>query len=135
MEEKKEKILLVEDDKFLSNLLKIKLKKTGFEVVRAFNGREALIKLRENNIKLIILDIILPEKNGFEVMQEINQDPLLSKIPVIIISNLAQEEDVAKGKNLGAIEYFVKSKTPIDKLVEKVKKICYEDSKTNKNEN
>ncbi len=121
----KGKILLVEDDKFLSNLLKIKLEKGGFEVVRAFNGEEAILKLKnEQDVKLIILDIILPQKNGFEVMQEINQDPLLSKIPIIIVSNLAQEEDVAKGKTLGAIDYFVKSKTPIDQLIKKVEELC-----------
>ena len=122
------KILLVEDDKFLANLLKLKLEKQGFEVTQAFDGEEALKKLASFLPDLMLLDIILPKKNGFELMEDINKDPKLSKIPVIITSNLAQEEDISKGRNLGAIDYFVKSRSTIDELVEKIKNICTQNS-------
>ena len=118
------KILLVEDDKFLSNILKLKLEKSGFEVVDAFDGEEALKKLRAFRPDLMLLDIILPKKGGFELLSEMRKDESLSNVPVIIISNLGQEEDIAKGKSLGAIDYFVKSRSSIDELVEKIKGIC-----------
>jgi len=117
------KILLVEDDKFLSNILKLKLEKSGFEVADAFDGDEALKKLTAFNPDLMLLDIILPKKGGFELLAEMKEDGNLSKVPVIIISNLGQEEDIAKGKSLGAIDYFVKSRSSIDELVEKIKEI------------
>ncbi len=118
------KILLVEDDKFLSNILKLKLEKSGFEVVDAFDGEEALKKLRAFRPDLMLLDIILPKKGGFELLTEMKGDEALSGVPVIIISNLGQEEDIVKGKSLGAIDYFVKSRSSIDELVEKIKEIC-----------
>jgi DNA-binding response OmpR family regulator len=67
------------------------------------------------------LDVILPKKNGFEVLEEIRQDPGLTHLPIIIISNLGQDTDVARGKDLGAIEYYVKAQTSIDDLVLKIK--------------
>ena len=70
---------------------------------------------------LALLDIILPDKSGFELMAEIKSDPQISKIQVMIISNLGQESDVAKGKELGAVDYVIKAKISIDDLVTKVK--------------
>ena len=122
------KILLVEDDKFLANLLKLKLSKQGFEIIQAYDGEEAIAKLRSIKPDLILLDIILPKKNGFELMKEINQDSHLPQVPIIVVSNLAQEEDMVRGRKLGAIEYFVKSRTSIDDLVLKIKEICQKKS-------
>ncbi|MFA4999579.1 MAG: response regulator [Parcubacteria group bacterium] len=115
-------ILLVEDDKFLSTLLKNRLEKEGLSVTYAGDGEEAVSILR-SGVKpdLTLLDIILPKKNGFEVLEEIQQDPGLKDIPTIIISNLGQDTDVARGKELGAIEYYVKAQTSIDDLISKVK--------------
>jgi DNA-binding response OmpR family regulator len=114
-------VLLVEDDPFLSSLLKNRLLKEDIEVKHARDGQEALDMLKEYKPDLILLDLILPKKSGFEVMEGIRQDPQLSSAPVIIISNLGQPEDIQKGQELGAIEYFIKAKTSIDDLVGNIK--------------
>lgn len=117
------KILVVEDDVFLSSLLKNRLIKEGFEVAAAKDGEEALDFLRARQpFDLILLDIILPKKSGFEILEEIRSDPQLQgrKAPIIIISNLGQVEDVVRAQQLGAADYFVKTKTSIDDLVKKV---------------
>ncbi len=120
-----QKILLVEDDPFLSSLLKNRLLKEGFEVVHARDGEEAITALRTTPVQLVLLDIILPKRSGFEVMEEIRTDMQVklqnANLPIIVISNLGQPEDMEKGKALGAIEYFVKAKTSIDDLVGRVK--------------
>ena len=116
-------ILLVEDDPFLSSILQLKLDKENFKTIRAADGEEALNLLTEQGIKpdVILLDLILPKKNGFEVLETIRQDPTLEKLPVIIISNLGQPSDIDRGKALGVIDYFVKAKLSVDELVNKVK--------------
>ena len=116
-------ILLVEDDPFLSSVLRLKLEKESFKVIRAADGDEALNFLIEQGIKpdLILLDLILPKKNGFEVLETIRQDPLLEKLPVIIISNLGQSSDIERGKALGVIDYFIKARLSVEELVNKVK--------------
>ena len=117
------RILLIEDDPFLSSLLKNRLQKEEMEVIYARDGEEALKILRSEKIDLALLDIILPKKSGFEVMEELKNDPQTSnsKIPIMIISNLGQPEDVSHGYKLGAMEYFIKAKTSIDDLVKKIK--------------
>ncbi len=117
------KILLVEDDLFLSSLLKNRLEKEKFEVLAAHDGDEALKLLRDSKPDLILLDIILPGKSGFEVLEEMKADPQLRdkvKIPVVIISNLGQESDLERGRELGVVDYFVKARISIDDLVKKV---------------
>ena len=116
-------ILLVEDDPFLSSILQLKLDKENFKTIRAADGEEALNLLIEQGIKpdVILLDLILPKKNGFEVLETIRQDPTLEKLPVIIISNLGQPSDIDRGKSLGVIDYFVKAKLSVDELVNKVR--------------
>jgi len=116
-------IFLVEDDPFLSSILQLKLEKENFQLIRAVDGEEALKFLIDEGVKpdLILLDLILPKKNGFEVLETIRQDPLLEKIPVIIVSNLGQPSDIERGKSLGVIDYFVKARLSIDELVNKVK--------------
>jgi len=120
----KPKILLIEDDPFLSSLLRLKLEKANFEVIRAADGQEAL-DLLQNNLKpdLILLDLILPKRNGFEVLETLRQDPNFEKMPVIIISNLGQEGDITRGKALGIIDYFVKARLSIDDLVSRVRQV------------
>ena len=117
------KILLVEDDAFLSSLLKNRLQKEGLEVTLAKDGEEALNSLKSGKPDLILLDLILPKKSGFEVMEEMRADPQMQfqELPIIIISNLGQPEDISRGQALGAIEYFIKAKTSIDELIEKIK--------------
>jgi len=111
------KILLVEDDPFLSSLLRNRLIKEKVEVINAKDGQEALDTLKTFKPDLILLDLILPKKSGFEVMEGIRQDPQLQNAPIIIISNLGQPEDIQKGQDLGAVEYFIKAKTSIDDLI------------------
>lgn len=117
------KILLIEDDPFLSSLLKNRLQKEGFDILYSKDGEEALQILKSEKVDLALLDIILPKKSGFEIMEELRSDPQVqnSAIPIIIISNLGQPEDVSKGYKLGAIEYFIKAKTSIDDLIQKIK--------------
>lgn len=116
------KILLVEDDPFLSSLLRNRLEKERFEVVIAKDGEEAINSLRAFSPALILLDLILPKKTGFEVMEEMRFDPQINRgMPIIVISNLGQPEDVAKSRKLGAAEYFVKAKISIDELTNKIR--------------
>jgi len=115
------KILLIEDDPFLSSLLKNRFIKEGFEVQLAQTGDAGVAALKEGGFNLVLLDLILPGKSGFEVMEEINMDPLAPKIPILIISNLGQDSDVEKGRELGAVGYLIKAKTSIDVLISKAK--------------
>jgi len=117
----KRKILLTEDELFLSSLLQMKLEQEGFQVQRAKDGEEAMQILETFIPDLMLLDLILPKKNGFEVLESLRQDPRFSKIPVIIISMLGQDTDIARGKSLGVIDYIVKARLSVDELVNKVK--------------
>ena len=117
------KVLLVEDDKFLSSILKTKLEQAGLEVTLALDGEQAIEALKNYQPNLILLDLILPKKSGFEVLESISQDPQIEQIPVIILSNLGQEKDIERTKQLGAIEYYIKAKTSIDFLIERIKDI------------
>jgi DNA-binding response OmpR family regulator len=114
-------VLLVEDEPLLANLLKQRLEKEGIKSILARDGEEGLRVLRETKPDLILLDIILPKISGFELMETLKVDPQLERAPIIIISNLGQESDVARGEALGAIQYFVKAKVSIEELIEHVK--------------
>jgi DNA-binding response OmpR family regulator len=117
----KKTILLVEDDQFLASLLKNRLTKEDFEILLAKNSDEAISFLETNNPDLIVMDIILPGKSGFEAIEAIAALPQASRVPIIVLSNLGQESDVARGKQLGVIDYFVKAETSIDDLTTKIK--------------
>ena len=117
------KILLVEDEKFLSTILMNRLVKEGFLITQAFDGEEALTILKTERPNLIVLDLILPKKSGFEVLESISADPQINQIPVVILSNLGQEGDIEKTKALGAMEYHIKLNTSVDNFVEIVKNI------------
>ena len=121
------KVLVVEDDIFLAQLLTNRISKAGVNVIRAADGEEGLEMLKANKPNLVLLDLILPKKSGFELLEEMRADPSVANTPVIIVSNLGQESDIKKGRDLGAVEYFVKAKTSIDGLVERVKTILSED--------
>lgn len=117
------KVLVVEDDQFLHNLLADHLKTLrdqGVKVIPAFNGEEALERAREQAPDIILLDVVLPGMNGFEVLQEIRNDPQLKDVPVVILSNLSMDKDIERGKELGVAEYIVKANFTLDQLVEKI---------------
>jgi DNA-binding response OmpR family regulator len=114
-------IMIIEDDRFLSSLMKARLEKDGFVVIQAFDGAEAIELFKQKLPDLIILDLIMPKVTGFEVLQTISITPQLSKVPVVILSNLAQDSDIEKARQLGAKEYFVKVKVSIDDLVGRIK--------------
>ena len=115
------KLLLVEDDQFLSALLNNRLQKEGFEVRLAATGEDALVTLKSWKPDLILLDLILPGKSGFEVMEEIRQDPQLSrKAPIMILSNLGQNSYIDRAKSLGAVDYMVKARTSINEIILRV---------------
>ena len=116
------KILLVEDDLSLLKIYSNKLKISGFDVSVAITGDEALRKVKTELPDLVLLDLILPGKDGFMVLEEIKSDPKTKKIPVVILSNLGQESDIKRGKELGAIDYLVKSDIGLMDLVAKMKR-------------
>ena len=115
------KILIAEDDKFLSNAYRIKLTKLGYEVAIVSDGEQVMQYLKDNTIPdLLLLDLIMPIKDGFDTLKEIKSQDKLKKIPVIVASNLGQGEDVKKAKELGAIDYIVKSDLSLQELAEKI---------------
>lgn len=115
-------ILVVEDDRFLSRIYATKLTKEGYEVILAVEADEAMRKVKEKKPDVILLDLVLPKKSGFEFLEEIKKDKILAKIPVIILSNLGQREDIERGKKLGAVDYLVKANFSIQEVVTKIKK-------------
>ena len=117
------KILIVEDDKFLRDLISKKLVAEDFEISSATDGTEALNVVGQEKPDLILLDIILPGINGFDVLKQLKDDARFSKIPVIILSNLSQTEDVKKGVELGAVDFLIKAHFTPTEIVEKIKQI------------
>ncbi|RJR31592.1 response regulator [Candidatus Parcubacteria bacterium] len=116
------KILIVEDDQFLAKMLSKTLESHGYDIVLANNGREGLLKVSTEKPKLVLLDIILPDIDGFDILETIRKDAQTKKIPVIIMSNLGQQEDIRQGKTLGAQDYLVKSEIKLDQVVDKIRK-------------
>ncbi|HTY40024.1 MAG TPA: response regulator [Candidatus Paceibacterota bacterium] len=117
------KVLIVEDDRFLSSIVKNRLERDGFLVAQAYDGDDGLKKLPEFRPDLIILDLIMPKMSGFEFMEALAADPEFNQIPVLIASNLGQESDIEKAKNLGAVDYYVKVRTSIDDLDKMIKNV------------
>jgi len=114
-------ILIIEDDKFLRELIIQKLLKENFEVSEAIDGEEGIKKIKEEKPDLILLDLILPGIDGFEVLSRMKEDPALASIPVIILSNLGQKEDVERGLKLGAVDYLIKAHFTPGEIIEKIK--------------
>lgn len=114
------KILIVEDDRPISKVLNLKLQHSGFKTTQAFDGEEALAFLTKEKYDLVLMDLVMPKKNGFDVLRELKEQGIKAK--VIITSNLSQAEDQKKALELGAIDYFVKSNTSLATIVEYVVK-------------
>ena len=117
------KLLIIEDDKFLRDLIAQKLVREGFKVTPAAGGEEGLKAARENRPDLILLDLVLPGMDGFEILEQLKKDPQLSSIPVLILSNLSQKEDIDRALALGAIDFMIKANYTPGEITEKIKSI------------
>lgn len=117
------KILIVEDDKFLRELISQKLIKVGFEIITAEDGETALKIIIDNKPALVLLDLIMPGIDGFGVLTEMKKNEETEKIPVIILSNLGQKEEIEKGMRLGATDFMIKAQFSPNEIVDKVKSI------------
>ena len=120
------KILIIEDDKFLRELITQKVSKEGYEVVGAVDGEEGLKMAGEERPGLILLDLILPTMDGFEVLKRLKEQETTKNIPVILLSNLGQKEDIDKGMQLGAKDYMIKAHFTPGEIIEKIKSIVKE---------
>lgn len=120
-EVKRKYILVAEDDSFYQNLYKVKLTNEGFDVNVASNGKEAIDEVKKRKPDLVLLDLIMPDKDGFEVLREIRGDPQTKDLKVIVLSNLGQEEDIKKVKELGVLDYLIKTNVSIQSVVSKIK--------------
>lgn len=115
------KLVLVEDEEILQSVLKEKFEEAGFSMFVASDGESAIPLIQEVNPKLVILDLLLPKKDGFEILSEMKTNSNLKNIPVVILSNLGQDQEIKRALSLGAIDYFVKTQHPIKEVIEKVK--------------
>lgn len=117
------KILFIEDESALQRAATTVLSDEGYAVLSALDGEVGIRLAQDERPDLILLDIILPKKNGFEVMEELKKDERTSRIPVIILSNLAENTDLEKALALGATTYLVKINYKLEEVVEKIKNI------------
>ncbi len=116
------KIILIEDEELMVTLLQRKLTQDGYEVSVARNGEDGLKLMREARPDLVLLDIIMPRKGGFEVMEEMQKDKDLKGIPVIVISNSGQPVEIDRAQKLGAKDWLIKTEFDPQEVVDKVKK-------------
>jgi DNA-binding response OmpR family regulator len=117
MEQPAKRILLAEDDRFLRRAAESALKRAGFTVLPAADGEEALRLARAEKPDLVLLDLIMPKLQGFEVLKALKADPTTAMIPVVVLSNLGQDGDVQRALESGAVAYLVKANLSLDELV------------------
>lgn len=118
------KILVAEDDKFLSSAYRVKLTKSGFDAKIVSDGQELLDILDTFAPDLILLDLVMPKKDGFAVLEELGKNPKWKSIPVIIASNLGQKEDIERGLKMGAKDYIVKTDMSLNNLINKINSVA-----------
>lgn len=123
MSENKIKVLIIEDEEMLVNMYISKFEKEGYEIEKALNGREGLEKVKSYNPEIILLDVIMPEMDGFMVLKQLKSETSTKNIPVIMLTNLGQEEDIEKGEKLGVKDYLVKANLTPSQVVDKVKEV------------
>lgn len=115
------RILIVEDDTFLQGLVATKLGKEGYDVVTASNSNDVSTHIEEKTPDFILLDLMLPDVDGFSLLKKIRENVALRTTPVIVFSNLSEDKDITKAKELGANDYMVKSNFTLDELADKIK--------------
>ena len=118
----KKRVLIVEDDALLAKVLVEKFSGSGFEVINIVNGLEVQSGAERFDPAVILLDLILPGLDGFEVLKLLKKSAVTRKIPVVIMSNLGEEADVRSARALGAVDYFIKANMSMEKLINFVKK-------------
>jgi DNA-binding response OmpR family regulator len=118
--ERARRVLLAEDDRFLRRAAEARLRQHGLEVLTAADGEEALRLARTEPLDLVLLDVVMPKLEGFEVLKLLKEDAATARIPVIVLSNLGQERDVAQAKTLGALAFLVKAHLSLQDLVDRV---------------
>ncbi len=117
------KILIIEDDPFLSEMYAAKFTESGFETEVASDGKEGLAKIENFQSDLVLLDIVLPKMDGFEILKKIKEKEELKEVPIVLLTNLGQKNEVEKGLSLGADEYIIKAHFTPTAVVAKVKEI------------
>jgi two-component system phosphate regulon response regulator PhoB len=117
------KVLIIEDEDILAKVLAEKMEKSGFEVAIAEDGEKALDLIKSFKPDIIMLDLMLPKLDGFEVLKQIKADDATKRIPIVAISNLSEDSNIEKALKLGVENYFVKSNHPINEIIEKVKAV------------
>lgn len=128
MSDSKPKILVVEDEDFLRKMYQVGLEKEGLEVVTASDGEQALEVCGREEPDLILLDLVLPKKTGFEVLATLKEDEHTKDIPVVVLSGLAQKKDVHSALEAGAEDYFIKTEQTVKDIAENIKKVLRGDS-------
>ena len=121
MPNKKIKILLIEDEEMLANMYEVKFNNEGFDIEKALDGESGLEKAKSILPDFILLDIIMPKMDGFAVLKALKEDVKTKNIPVMLLTNLGQEEDIERGKELGIVGYLVKANTTPSEVVKAVK--------------
>jgi DNA-binding response OmpR family regulator len=116
-------ILMIEDEVFFLKLYEERLRRDGFRFSGATTGVEGVSKASNEHPDLILLDLVLPRKNGFDVLRDLKKNPATKNIPVIVLSNLGQEADITEAMKLGAVEYLIKTETKISEAVERIQKV------------
>ncbi|MDO8509649.1 MAG: response regulator [bacterium] len=116
-------VLLVEDDVFLQGIYLKKFEMENFKVFTADNGEKALIEAKKKKPAIILLDILLPKLDGFAVLKKLKEDADTRDIPVILLTNLGQKDDVQKGLDMGAVDYLIKAHFKPSEVVDKVRKV------------
>ncbi len=125
-QETKNVIFIVDDDSFLLDMYAIRFSQAGYHVETAMNADEALTKLRGGlTPRVMLLDVVMPAVDGFELLEKINEEKLIPNVIKIYLSNLGQEQDIARGKSLGAAGYIVKANSTPSEVVAKVKEIAH----------
>lgn len=116
------KVLIIEDDSFLLELEATKIKKNNYEILTAQTGEDGMKKILEPGVSIILLDLLLPNFDGFEILKKIKETEATKKIPVIVFSNCAEQKDVDKAIGLGATRFMVKSNFSLEELIEEINK-------------
>lgn len=117
------KIIIAEDEPVLIEMYKLYFERAGYEVLKAGNGRECIDFVKKEKPNIILLDILMPKLDGWEVLKQLKADPETKQVPILVFSNLGQTQEIQKGLDLGADDYVIKSNMTPKELLEKVEKM------------